>query len=451
MRISKFCVFFALLGFLLSETCYSQETELTLKRVVNEAYKNNTGIMQAQEEINAQDFNIKASYSDILPSLSFTSGWQRSNQINNGGTQLIGGVQYDNGYSNTTNNNFNLSLRSDITLFDGLSNYERVDAAKFTRTRLVTLLQKTKQDIVFKLLTDYVTILKNQRVVLIDSATLEDSKAQLERVKVFVEIGTKTVADIYKQDVIVAQNELAIEQARNAYDKSIADLVFDANMSQNRTYTVAGTEFPTDLSNESMSAYVERASNTEFLVSTALKNRYDYKAAAQNIDVLRISYDIADNSVLFPTLTGFTSYGLSGNQINHISNTKVFTVGLTLTYPIFEGFTIDNQRQQAIINLRIADDALSQVKSQISVDIKKAVLDLKSLLKQVEISDRSLKSTEQDKIAAEEQYKVGLTTLLDVNTAETNYNNALINKSNLIYNFILSQKQLEYLQGLVQY
>jgi len=451
MRISNICVFFAVLSLFVSGTGFSQETELSFKQVVGEAFKYNTTVIEAQEEINAQDFNIKASYSDILPSLSFNGGWTRSNNINQAGQTYVNGIQFNTPYSNNTNDNFNLSLRGDITLFNGFSNYDRVKGAKFVRTRLVSLLQKTKQDIVFKLLGDYVTILKDERVVLIDSATLEDSRAQLERVKAFVEIGTKTMTDIYRQDAVVALNELSVEQAKNAYNKSVADLIFDANMNQTRSYTVSGAEFPTEISNESMESYLERVSNTDFLVNTAIKNRYDYKAAAQNLDVLRINYDIADNAVLFPTLSGFSSYDLSGNSFGNISNQRVFSIGLSLSYPIFEGFTLDNQRQQTIISLRIANDDLLQVRSQISVDIKKAVLDLSSLVKQVDISDRSLKSSEADKIAAEEQYKVGLTTLLDVNTAEINYNNALITKSNLVYDFILAQKQLEYLQGLIQY
>ena len=412
MRISKICAFFAVLALFVSRTSFSQETELSFKQVVGEAFKYNTTVIEAQEEINAQDFNIKASYSDILPSLSFNGGWTRSNNINQGGQTFVGGVTFNDPYSNTTNNNFNLSLRSDITLFNGFSNYDRVKGAKFVRTRLVSLLQKTKA---------------------------------------FVEIGTKTMTDIYRQDAVVALNELTVEQAKNTYNKSVADLIFDANMNQTRNYTVSGSEFPIDISNESMESYLERVSNTDFLVNVALKNRYDYKAATQNLDVLRINYDIADNAVLFPTLSGFSSYDLSGNSFGNISNSRVFSIGLSLSYPIFEGFTLDNQRQQTIISLRIANDDLLQVRSLISVDIKKAVLDLRSLVKQVDISDRSLKSTEQDKIAAEEQYKVGLTTLLDVNTAEINYNNALIIKSNLVYDFILAQKQLEYLQGLIQY
>ena len=94
---------------------------------------------------------------------------------------------------------------------------------------------------------------------------------------------------------------------------------------------------------------------------------------------------------------------------------------------------------------------MKQVKDQISLDIKKAVLDLKSLLKQIQITDRNIKSAELDKFSAEESYRVGLGTVLDIQTATTNYNNLLINKSNLIYNFLLAQKQLDYYQGILKY
>ncbi|HRJ86130.1 MAG TPA: TolC family protein, partial [Ignavibacteria bacterium] len=77
--------------------------------------------------------------------------------------------------------------------------------------------------------------------------------------------------------------------------------------------------------------------------------------------------------------------------------------------------------------------------------------DLRSLLKQIEIVDRSLLNAQQNKLMAEESYRVGIGTLLDVNTATTNLNNILINKSNLVYDFINAQKTLEYYQGLLIY
>jgi outer membrane protein len=187
------------------------------------------------------------------------------------------------------------------------------------------------------------------------------------------------------------------------------------------------------------------------LVNTALKNRYDYLYSANNVSIFETNLEITRSSVLFPTLSGFGSYSLSGQNLNKISDSRVFTIGLTLSYPIFQGFSIENQRQQALVNLKSANEDLRLVRDKISLDIKKAVLDLKSLLKQIEITERNIKAAQQDKFLAEESYKVGLGTLLEIQTATTKYNNALIDKSNLIYNFLLAQKQMEYYQGLLKY
>src|SRR5205085_7460853 len=106
---------------------------------------------------------------------------------------------------------------------------------------------------------------------------------------------------------------------------------------------------------------------------------------------------------------------------------------------------------QALINLRSANVDVKDLSNQITLNIEKALYDLRSLLKQIEITDASLQSAERDRYLAEESYKVGRGTLLEVNTAAINYNNLLITRSNLIYNFIFAQKQIEYYQGLLKY
>ncbi|HJY64496.1 MAG TPA: TolC family protein [Ignavibacteria bacterium] len=447
LKTAVFITFFVFL----SQLSISQTTEISLREAIQNAYKNNVNIVKTQYSIESQEFSIKESYGNLLPDLTFSTGWTRTNQITKAGQRAIGGVVFQVPEQNTTTDVFDLTLRSNVTIFDGLTNYDNIDLQKKTQRRLTILLEKYKQDAAIKVLTDYITVLKNDQVVIINQATLEDSKAQLDKIKIFVEVGKRTLADVYKQDVVVAQNELTVEQAKNEYNKSIADLAFSSNLPIEKTYSVKKDEFVTALSYESLENYVYVHSNIQNLVNNSLKNRYDYKSTVYNLGILQTNLDIAQGLLLFPTLTGFGNYSVSGNKIDKITNQRVFTIGLTLTYPIFQGFSVDKQKQQAIINYRSAEEDIKLLKNQIELDIKKAVLDLKSLLKQIEISDRNLKSAEQDKLLAEESYRIGLVTLLEVNTATTNLNNILIQKSNLIYNFILAQKTLEYYQGLLKY
>jgi outer membrane protein len=452
MHFLKILLTIASISLLLLRSAFSQqEVELTLKTSVDNAVKNNPQVTKVLNSIEGQQSVVRTRYGDLFPTLSFTGGWTRTNQITKGGFYNFNGIQIPIGTKNETTNNYSLALRSDVTLFNGMGNYESIDAARMTEENLYVQLEKTKQDIVLKILGDYIAALKNLQILRINTASLEDSRAQLERIKLFVEAGRRTMSDVYSQDVIVAQNELAVEQARNNLDKSIADLVYDASLRQEVSYTVVPREFTTDVSFENLQRYVNQNSNVDQLVNTALENRYDYLYSANNVSIFETNLEITRSSVLFPTLSGFGSYSLSGQNLNKISDSRVFTIGLTLSYPIFQGFSIENQRQQALVNLKSANEDLRLVRDKISLDIKKAVLDLKSLLKQIEITERNIKAAQQDKFLAEESYKVGLGTLLEIQTATTKYNNALIDKSNLIYNFLLAQKQMEYYQGLLKY
>lgn len=447
MKILKISVLFVILSF--ASTLYTQEIQVSLKEAIEHAYKNDPNMKKLENTIELQESNLRANYGNLFPDLKFSTGWTRSNTVINNSFLNQNGIPIPE--SNETSNNFSLSLRSDVTLFDGMTSYDKIDLTKQTRTQYQIQLRQLKQDIAVKIISSYIAVLKNQQIVVINEATLADSHAQLERIKIFVEVGKRTLSDVYQQDVVVAQNELLVEQSKNNLNKSISDMAYNSNLPLEKNYAVNPAEFNTDIAYENLEAYVIQNHNTGRLVSNAFRNRYDIKARIQNLDLLQTNIEIARGTQYFPTLTGFGSYSMNGNKIDKVTNQRTFTIGLNLTYPIFQGFQLDNQRQIALINYRSAQEDIKLVKNQVELQIKKAIQDLKSLLKQIEITERNLKNAQQNKLLAEESYRVGIGTVLDVNTATTNLNNILINKSNLIFDFINAQKTLEYYQGLLNY
>jgi outer membrane protein len=433
-----------------------QTTTISLNQAISNAVEKNIAIQKLQNNIDIQAGNIHMKYGNLFPTLSLSAGWQRTNSVQaNQNRQVFNPITqtYENfnTSNNTTNYNYNLSLRSDILLFNGMSNYESVDIAKMQQHINYVELEKTKQDIALRVLADYIIILRDQQALKINEASLENARTQLESIKLFVEAGKKTMSDVYKQDVQVAQFELAVEQAKNTVNKSFEDLIFDSKLPQDKQYTITGTEFKSDLSLAEVQAYVLQNSNPAPLINTAISKRQDVKSAEQTINLSESNVELTRNALLFPTISGFGVYGLNSPSFSELHNYRNLTVGLNISYPIFQGFSLSVQKQQAQINLKGAGEDLTQLRTQITTDINKAVLDLKSLAKQIEISDRTIKAAEQDVFQATESFRVGLSTLLDVQTAQTNYNNALIDRSDLIYRFQFAQKQLEYYQGLQTY
>jgi len=447
MKILKLSVLLIILSF--AGNLKAQEVQVSLKEAIDHAYRNDPNINKLENTIELQESSLRANYGNLFPDLKFSTGWTRSNTVINNSFINQNGIPIPE--SNETSNNFSLSLRSDVTIFDGMTSYDKIDLAKQTKTQYQIQLRQLKQDIAVKIISSYITVLKNQQIVVINEATLADSRAQLERIKIFVEVGKRTLSDVYQQDVVVAQNELLVEQAKNNLNKSISDLAYNSNLPLEKNYAVNQAEFNTEIAYENLEAYVIQNQNTDGLVSNAFRNRYDIKARIQNLDLLETNIEIARGTQYFPTLTGFGQYSMNGDKIDNVTNQRSFVIGLNLSYPIFQGFQLDYQRQIALINYRSAQEDIKLAKNQVELQIKKAIQDLRSLLKQIEITDRNLKNAQQNKLLAEESYRVGIGTVLDVNTATTNLNNILINKSNLIYDFINAQKTLEYYQGILNY
>jgi len=192
MKILKLSVLFVI--FSIVGSLNAQEVQVSLKEAIEHAYKNDPNINKLENTIELQESSLRANYGNLFPDLKFSTGWTRSNTVINNSFINQNGIPIPE--SNETSNNFSLSLRSDVTIFDGMTSYDKIDLTKQTKTQYQIQLHQLKQDIAVKIISSYITVLKNQQIVVINEATLADSRAQLERIKIFVEVGKRTLIDL---------------------------------------------------------------------------------------------------------------------------------------------------------------------------------------------------------------------------------------------------------------
>jgi len=141
---------------------------------------------------------------------------------------------------------------------------------------------------------------------------------------------------------------------------------------------------------------VAENSNLDLLVRKGIEDRYDYKGGLNQIELNKIRLDIANKNLYFPIVSGFASYNLNGQAIDDIANTRTASFGISLSYPIFQGFSKDVERQIAEVNIKQKELDLSKLELQIRTEIKKSILDLENAYNQVVILDRNIRSAEQD-------------------------------------------------------
>jgi outer membrane protein len=422
-----------------------------LTKSVNTALKNSTTVSTFQNNISLQKFNVKSSYGDLLPDLNLTGQWSRNHNVSKGGIVYQNGIPITVSDYSSTGDNFSLGLNSSVLLFNGLANYETIDMQKQSLASLYTDLEKVKYDITMGVYQNFFDVIKKDKIVEANNNNLLTSIEQLNSIKEYVAVGKKTQSEVYKQDVLVGQNELTLVTSKNEFEKAKVDFLNTLNDDVTKSIIIDYSKLfiPTTL--EELKTIINKNSNFESLVQNAIKTRYDYSSAQQSIQIDETRLSIAKKNLYFPSLSAFGNYNFSSNNLYEIDNNKSLSFGLTLSYPIFQGFKTDLNRQVAEVNIKQKQEDLFILEKQIRTDLKKALYDLETSYKQIEILEKNIVSAQQDKILSEENFRIGYGTLLDVQVATTNLNNLYINRINALYNFVLSQKQIEYLSGQLKY
>ncbi|MBK8550309.1 MAG: TolC family protein [Ignavibacteria bacterium] len=420
---------------------------IELDEAVYIALKNNTGVSNLEKSLEIQKLNTGIAKGNLIPTLDLNLRWSRNNTFSEGTVTFQNGIPNIVPAQDTWINNFNLGLSSNVTLFNGFSNLKQIDLEEETETSVNINLDKQKYDIVYNINSTYFDVLKKDKIVIVNDENLTDSKAQLDRIKEFMNVGMRTIADVYRQDVQVAQNELLLERSKNDYKKSKVDLLLAMNTDMDKEYSVSDKNIQTNLSNAELKVILDKNSNTDALVNIALQKRYDYKVSQQDIRISQTQYTIDKKNLYFPTLSGFVNYNLSNSRIENVLDFRSFNFGLAISYSIFQGFKLDNKSQASEISIKQKQDDIQQLEQQIRSEIKKAYIDLETQYKQLEILDRNIVSAEQDKILSDENYRVGLGTLLDAQTAAVKLNALRIDRINAYYDFLLAERRLKFYVG----
>ncbi|MBL8006919.1 MAG: TolC family protein [Ignavibacteria bacterium] len=428
----------------------AQET-INLKQAVEAAIQNNTVVSNLKKSLEVQQLNTKGYKGNLLPNLSMNASMSRNNTYSGGTVTFQNGVPTIIPEQDSWINNFRVGLSSSVVLFNGFSNYEQIDLGKENETSVRININKQIIDISYNVTAAYFDLLKKEKIVKANQDNLADSQLQLDRIKEYMNVGKKTISDVYKQDVQVAQNELILQRSINEFDKSKVDLLYVMNTNMNRDILPSDDNLKTELSEDELKNVLNKNSNTEVLLSQALENRYDYKSYEQTIKINEVQLSIDKKNLFYPTISAFANYNVNASRVNDILDSRTFSFGLNLTYSLFSGFSLMNKMQTSEITIKQNQDNLSQLQQQIRSELKKSYLDLQTAYKQIEISNRNLVSAEQDKLLSEENYRVGLGTLLDVQTASTKLNALKIERINAYYDFMLAKKKLEYYTGDLTY
>jgi len=430
------------------------KTPMTLQQALNAALEKNFNIISSQSTYESQKNSVTSAYGAFLPSVSANGSWNRSQSWQPAGQniQYINGEPISLGATSgiTTSNYFSAGVNAGVTLFDGLSTPANLSRALLNENSAEQNLARTRQNVVYQTQGLYLNVLRTKSLVKVNEDNLKSSRQQLDRIVESNKVGAVALADVYRQQVTTANAELGLIQAQAAYENAKTTLLSYLSMDVYSEYDYIDDSIENEVKALDYDQLKSQYADYNKLVQQALDTRPDYKSVVFQKEGSEKDVTMA-RSGYWPTVRANAGYSLGNSELDRLDDKKTLSYGVTVSLPIFNGFSTSVASQQATLRSQIADEQVRQTQRQVQADVKKALLDLESAYKQLDVTTKNVRSAEEDQRIATERYSLGAGTLLDQLTAVANYTRAMSDNVNASYNYVYAKQAMKYVLGTEKY
>jgi outer membrane protein len=436
MRTKK--IIFAF-GFLISLISRAQNAPLTLDQAIALSLENNYDIQLTRSDSLLAALDYAYSNYSLLPRLTANGAMIYNN--NNSRQVLADGSEKErNGIKSS---NLNASLNLDWTLFDGFQMF-------ISRNRLNQLVKLSELQIKSQVITTVATVMQTYYDIIRQEQLLKAIQEQIglstERLKLAqykFDIGTGAKPDVLQAQIdLNAQrsSELTQQTAINKLKEQFNQLLV---LPVGNDFAIADTtiEFNPNLTLDSVSTQVTTTS-PELLI------------AQKNLDIANIDLRLR-RAERYPTVHFTSAYNFTRNNNQSVINqfqplfnqTHGLNYGLVASIPILNGFT--NRRDIRAAELTLKSQQLSYDRSLalVQTDIANAYKDYDLYKRSLALEEENIKLVEENLYIARERYRLGISTFLEMRTAEQSVADARSRLITARYNTKIAEIELMRLKG----
>ena len=298
-------------------------------------------------------------------------------------------------------------------------------------------LENAKQDLILRVADRYFNLLASRDTREVARLEKVAIRRQMDLASERLEVGLGTRTDLFDAKARFQQAQADEIEAENQINNNIAALreIIDTTPEAIMPLSEdAPLELP--MPND-VDHWVERA--------LAYNIPLRIQAISQEIDRLEIEKQRQARS---PTVNFDASHRWNDSDARNDSDTESITsIGLTVTYPIYQGGLIDLRSEQAGIQYNLAKELHEKEKRRIATTTISEFLAVNSTASQIKALSEAIVAGENALEAKEEGFSAGLTTNLDILDAQRDLSRSRTDYLRARYNYILSVLRLEQASG----
>jgi len=368
---------------------------VTLEQAVESARQHQPQIRQAHAATDAANARAREAFAPMLPQVSAQAGYTRKTT----NTSTVA-------FTPSSPNLFSDSISASQLIWDfGTSPYrwKSADAAadaQAANERAVGL------QVDFTVRQAFFAARADRALVQVAQDNLTNTQAHLKQTEGFVQAGTHPEIDLLQARTDAANAQVQLINAQNTYET--------AKVTLNAAMGVLGpTDY--DVSDESLGAVNDEDADAQPLFDEAMKTRPE----VENIQKLVEADELTVRSYwgqYLPALSANAGLTQVGNSISDL--TWNASVGVALSWNVFQGGLTRAQQQEAEANVQQEVAALDLLKQQLRSDVDSARLAVRAAKSSISAAQEALANAKVRLKLAEQRYQVGVGSAIELGDAQ---------------------------------
>ncbi len=437
----------------LPDTSRNAARVITVQEAIRIGLEQNVALRRQQNSVLQQRETLSAQQNSFLPTLGLSTGTAQS----------YGRSVEENRLVNQTSESFNIGAAASVNLFNGFADVAGVEQAQAALEASRLLQDRSEQTVVFNVATGFLNVLVQREQIRVLQQTLDEQRAQLARVQLLIDAGSRPESERYQQVAQLAQAELNLINAQREAEVAEAQLIQTLQLDPFGRYTFVIPELPA----LDETAVEPEDYNLAALLRQAIAERPDVQAQQASIRAAEQGMRIARSSRL-PRVSMSAQYGtawssafqvpafdgqgnLTGLQtvqfFDQFDQRRGGSISFSVSLPLFDAFAARNNTQRARLRVESERLGLADLRQGVATQVRQAYLDYLSYEKQVEVAGVQVESARRALDAVQQRYDVGAATLLEVTQAQTFLTQAQSSQLRALYSFYFQEKLIEYYLG----
>ncbi len=452
-----------LFGVLLSlSTMFAQNTQIGLDEAIKIALQNNREIEIAKMEVNKADAAISEAFGYALPSLDVSAGFTHflekpKTLFPDFGAMLNNstyGVLFDEGIIPRDDDKF-LPMDFKLQTFAQSNNYQAqaqvtqilfnsavftgIGASQIYRKLAVENLKSTIAKTVLDINKAYYGVLLTRDLYDIAQARFTNANDHLKNIKAMRSQGLVSEFAEMQVEVLVENIRPVLIQLENANIDATNGLKILLNIPQDNKIEILGEMVYEEESFTSVDELIVEAKKYNLSLKTLrIKNQLDDE------------YTAIERGNYWPTIAAFGNYTYSGSSEEwNFRNYGSSIVGLNFSINLFQGGRTKNKVEQNIIVSHQTREQIKSLTDATEMQVKSKLNDLSRVKKQIDAMQKNVSLAQRAYKIAEDRYKEGVGSELEVKDADVSLSESRINYTNTVHDYLVAKATLYNLVGRV--